>query len=92
MSNLLTCRIGCEVGLDFYDRSERASNDFNFQAIHIPYIALHIFGVITLFCEPFRTSHCTVRCGNSTTYVKLFINCIYLSVGNRIKTSGSSGW
>ena len=37
-------------------------------------------------------SDITVRCGNSTTYVKLFINCIHLSVGNRIKTSGSSGW
>ena len=47
MSNLGTCRIGCEVGLDFYERAERASNDHNFQAIHTPYIALHIFPVIT---------------------------------------------
>ena len=46
MSNLLTRRIGCEVGLDFYERAERASNDHNFQPIHIPYIALHIFPVI----------------------------------------------
>ena len=92
ISNLRTSRIGCEVGLDFYERAVRASNGHNFQAIHIPYIALHIFGVITLFCQTFRTSHCTVRCGNGTTYVKLFINCIHLSVGNRIKTSGSSGW
>ena len=91
ISNLRTCRIGCEVEQDFYERAERASNDHNFQAIHIPYIALDIFRVITYFCQPFRTSHCTVRCGNSTTYVKLFINCIHLSVGNRIKTSGSSG-
>ena len=76
----------------FYERAERASNGHNFQAIHIPYIALHIFRVITYFCQPFRTSHCTVRCGNSTAYVKLSINCIHLSVGNRIKTSRSSGW
>ena len=47
ISNLGTCRIGCEVGLDFYERAERVSNDHNFQAIHIPYIALHIFRVIT---------------------------------------------
>ena len=46
ISNLETCRICCEVGLDFYERAERASNDCNFQAIHIPYIALHIFPVI----------------------------------------------
>ena len=45
--NLGTCRIGCEVGLDFYERAERASNDHNFQVIHIPSIALHIFRVIT---------------------------------------------
>ena len=45
--NLGTCRIGCEVGLDFYERAERASNDHNFLAIHIPSIALHIFRVIT---------------------------------------------
>ena len=47
ISNLGMCRIGCEVGLDFYERAERASNDLNSQAIHIPYIALHIFLVIT---------------------------------------------
>ena len=47
ISNLGTCRIGCEVGLDFYERAERASNDHNFQAIHVTYIALHIFRVIT---------------------------------------------
>ena len=47
ISNLGTCRIGCDVGLDFYERAERASNDYIFQAIHIPYIALHIFPVIT---------------------------------------------
>ena len=46
ISNLLTCRIGCDVGLDLYERAERASYDYNFQAIHIPYIALHIFPVI----------------------------------------------
>ena len=44
--NFRTCRIGCEVGLDIYERAERASNDYNLQAIHIPYIALHIFPVI----------------------------------------------
>ena len=44
--NFRTCRIGCEVELDIYERAERASNDYNFQAIHIPYIALHIFPVI----------------------------------------------
>ena len=92
ISNLGTCRIGCEVGLDFYERAVRASNDHNFQAIHIPYIALHIIRVITYFCQPFRTSYCTVVCGNSTIYVKLFRNCKHLSVGNRINTSGSSGW
>ena len=37
-------------------------------------------------------SDCTVVCGNSTIYVKLFRNCKHLSVGNRIKTSGSSVW
>ena len=46
ISNLLTCRIGCEVGLDIYERTERASNDYNFQAIHIPYITWYIFPVI----------------------------------------------
>ena len=45
--NLGTCRIGCDVGLDFYERAEPASNDHNFQAIHIHYIALRIFRVIT---------------------------------------------
>ena len=47
ISNLATCRIGCEVGLDFHERAERASNDLNFQATHIPYIAMHIFRGIT---------------------------------------------
>ena len=47
ISNLGTCRIGCDVGLDFYERAERASNDYIFQAIHIPYTALHIFPVFT---------------------------------------------
>ena len=42
-----TCRIGCEVGLDFHERAERAIDDLNFQATHIPYIALHIFRGIT---------------------------------------------
>ena len=46
ISNLLTCRIGCEVGLDLYERAERVSYDKNFHAIHIPYMALHIFPVI----------------------------------------------
>ena len=92
ISNLGTCRIGCEVGLDFYERAERASYDYNFQAIHIPYIALHIFPVITQLCQRFRTSCCTVLCRNSTIYVKLLINCKLLTVGNSIKTSGSSGW
>ena len=57
--------------------------------------------IYTLYCLAYNScyyiilsdiSDITVRCGNSTTYVKLIINCIYLSVGNRIKTSGSSGW
>ena len=52
ISNLLTCRIGCEDGLDFYERAERASNDNNFPAIHIPYIALHTFPVIALHTFP----------------------------------------
>ena len=43
ISNLLTCRIGCEVGLDLYERAGRASYDYNFHARHIPYSALHIF-------------------------------------------------
>ena len=46
ISNLRTCRVGCEVELDFYERAERVSNGHNFQAIHIPYIALHIIRVI----------------------------------------------
>ena len=92
ISSLGTSRIGCEVGQDFFERAERASNDLNLQAIHRPYIALHVFSVITNFCQPFRTSHCTVLCGNSTIYVKLFINCKHLSVGNGITASGSSGW
>ena len=29
--NFRTCRIGGEVGLDFYERAERASNDYNFK-------------------------------------------------------------
>ena len=80
------------VGLDFYERAERASNDHNFQAIHISYIALHIFRVITKFWQPIRILHCTVLCGISTIYVKLLINCKLFSVGSRIKTSGFSGW
>ena len=92
ISNCGTCRIGCDVGLHFYERAERASNDHNFQAIHIPSIALHIFPVITSFCQRFRTSCSTALCGDITIYVKLFINCKLLSVGNSIKTSGSSGW
>ena len=92
ISNLGTCRIRCEVGLDFYERAERASNHHNFQVIRIPSIALHIFRVITQFCQTFLTSHCSLLCGNSAIYVKLFINCKILSVGNSIKTSGSSGW
>ena len=36
------------------------------------------------------TLHFTI--GNSTIYVKLLINWKVLSVGNRIKPSGSSGW
>ena len=92
MSNLLTCRIGCEVGLAFYERAQRANNDHNFQAMHILYIALHIFRVITQFGRTFLTSYCTLLCGNSSIYVKLLINSKLLSVVNRKKTSGSSGW
>ena len=80
ISNLLTFRIVCEVGLDFYERAERASNDSNFQAIHIPYIALYMFPVIAEFCQRFRTSRCTVLCGNITIYVKLLIKCKLLSL------------
>ena len=90
--NLRTCWIGCEVGIYFYERADRASYDCNFQAIHKPYITLHNFPVISYFCERFRTSRCIVLCGNITIYVKLLINCLLLSVGNSIKTSGSSGW
>ena len=92
ISNLLTCRIGCEVGLDFYERAERASNDYNFQAIHIPYIALHIFPVMVQFCQRFRTTRCTVLCENITIYVKLLVNSKLLSERNSINTCGSSGW
>ena len=92
ISNLQTCRIGCEVGLDFYERAEGASNDYNFRAIHIPYIALHIFPVIAKFCQRFRTTRCTVLCGNITIYIKLLVNCKHLSVRNSINTCGSSGW
>ena len=46
ISDLRTCRIGFDVGLDFYERAVRASNDYNLHAIHIPYIALDIFPVI----------------------------------------------
>ena len=87
-----TCRIGCEVGLDFYERAERASNDYNFRAIHIPYIALHIFPVIAKFCQRFRTTRCTVLLGNITIYIKLLVNCKHLSVRNSINSCGSSGW
>ena len=92
ISNLLTFRIGCEVGLDFYERAVRASNDYNFQAIHIPYIALYVFPVVAYFCQRFRTTRCTVLCENITIYVKLLINCKLSSVRNSIKTSGSPGW
>ena len=91
ISNLRMCRIGCEIGLNFYERAKRASNDHNFQAIYVTYIALHIFRAITQFCRTFPTSHCTLLCGNSTIYVKLLINWKLLSVGNRIKTSGTLG-
>ena len=90
--NFRTSRIGCYVGLDFYERAERASNEYNFQAIHIPYIALHIFPVIAQFCQRFRTTRCTVLCGNITINVNLLINCKLSSVRSSIKTSGSSGW
>ena len=53
ISNLGTCRIGSEVGLDFYERAERAINDYNFQAIHIPYIALNIFPALPNFVSDF---------------------------------------
>ena len=92
ISNLATCRNSCEVGLDFYEPAERGSNDHNFQAIHILYIALRIFRVIIQFGRTFLTSYCTLLCGNSTIYMKPFINWKLLSVGNRIKTSGPSGW
>ena len=92
ITNLRTCRIGCEAGLDFYERAERANNDYSFQAIHMRHIAFHIFPVITQFCQRFRTSRCTVLCGNITIYVNLLINCKHLSVGNSIKTSVSSSW
>ena len=92
ISNLRTCRIGCEVGLDSYERAVRASIDYNFQAIHIPYGAVHIFPIITSICQRFRTSRCIVLCENITIYVKLLIKCKLLSVGNAIKTSDSSGW
>ena len=70
ISNLRVCRNGCEVGLDFYERAERASNDHNFQAIDILYITLHMFRVITQIYQTFLTSHCTLLCGNSTIHVK----------------------
>ena len=70
----------------------RTSNDYNFQAIHISYIVLHIFPIITSICQRFRTSRCTLLCGNITIYVKLLINCKHFSVGNSIKPSDSSGW
>ena len=38
------------------------------------------------------TLHFTMCYWNSAIYVKLFTNCKLLSVGNSIKTSGSSGW
>ena len=47
ISNLRTCPIDYEVGLDFYVRAERASINYNFQAINIHHITLHIFPVIT---------------------------------------------
>ena len=53
ISNLGTCRIGYEVALDFYERAERASNDHNFQPIHIPYIASHIFPALPNFVSDF---------------------------------------
>ena len=53
LSNLLTCRIGCKVGQDFYERAERASNDYNFHAIDIPYITLHIFPALPNFVSDF---------------------------------------
>ena len=81
------CRIGCEVGLDFYERAERAINDHHFQAIHVPYIALRTFPVIAQFRQRFQTSRCTVLSGNITIYVKLLINCILLSADNSTKTS-----
>ena len=90
-SNLGTCRIGCEVGLDFYERAEQPSSDHNFQAIHVPYIALRTFPVIAQFRQRFQTSRCIVLCGNITIYVKLLISYKLLSVGHSMKTTGSSG-
>ena len=46
-------RIGCEVGLDFYERAERASNEYNSRAIHIPYIALYLFPALPNFVTDF---------------------------------------
>ena len=53
--------MGCKVGLDFYERAEPASNDYNFHAIHIPYIALHIFPALpNLAAISDHTLHCTM--------------------------------
>ena len=86
-------RVGSDVRLvlNFYERAERASSDYNFQAIHTPYIALHIFPVIAWLWQRFRTTRCTVLCGNITIYVKLLVNCKLLSVRNSINTCGSWG-
>ena len=101
--------MGCEVGLFFYERAERATItilcythsiyfltyifiSLNFLVIHILYISLHIFPVISKFSQRYWYTRCTVLRRTVTLCVKQLITCKLCSVSNSIKASGSSGW
>ena len=54
ISNLGACRNGGGVGLEFFERAERASNDtISKLYIYLPYIALHICLLIRNFVSDF---------------------------------------
>ena len=60
--------------------------------MHILYIGLHMFPVISNFAQRFWSIPCTVLRRTITPCVKLLITCKLCSVSNSIKASGSSGW
>ena len=64
----------------------------NFLAIHILYISIHIFPVISKFYQRFWTSRCAVLSRTIAICVKLLITRKLFSVGNSIKAFDFSCW